>query len=72
MPGDPTECRAHARNCADMAERARTPEQRRQLKELESTWLKLAADLEASQALLEAYPPPEAGDGKPASPAEPG
>jgi hypothetical protein len=58
MPGDPDECRAHARSCAAIAERARTPEHRQRLKELEQTWLKLAADLEANQALLEAYPPP--------------
>jgi hypothetical protein len=71
MPGDPQECRAHARNCAAMAEQARTPAHRQTLKELEQAWLKLAADLEANQALLEAYPPGEPYDGLPTGPAKP-
>jgi hypothetical protein len=65
------ECRAHARACAEMAERARTPEHRQTLKELEQAWLKLALDLEANQALLEAYPPPDPVDGKPVVRAQP-
>ena len=57
MPGNPKECREHARQCAEMATRARTPEQRELLKNLERSWLSLAADLERNQTLLDAYPP---------------
>jgi hypothetical protein len=64
MPGDPKECREHARACAEMAARASTPKQREVLKDLERTWLSLAADLERNQALLDAYPAAApAGDG---------
>jgi ferric-dicitrate binding protein FerR (iron transport regulator) len=63
MPGDPEECRAHARACAEMAERARTEEHRRILQQLERAWLNLAADLERNQTLLDAYPPPPSGRG---------
>ena len=71
MPGDPKECREHARACAEMAARARTSEQRQLLENLERTWLGLAIDLERNQTMLEAYPPP-AGDGaKPQQRAKP-
>jgi hypothetical protein len=57
MPGSPEECRAHARQCAAMAERADQPRASQDAHDLANTWLRLAADLEAHQTLIEAYPP---------------
>jgi hypothetical protein len=58
MLGDPKECRERARQCAEMAARARTDKQRERLSNLEQAWLSFAADLERNQTLLDAYPPP--------------
>ena len=43
MPGDPEECRQHAKRCWALAGEARNPE------------LKNAADLEATHALIEKW-----------------
>jgi len=58
MPGDPNECRAHAKTCADMASNATNPQYKQLLTNLAESWTKIALDLEHSQALMEAYPPP--------------
>jgi hypothetical protein len=63
VPGDPDECRAHAKKCADMASRATNPQHKQLLTNLAQSWTKIALDLERNQALMEAYPPPRAGDG---------
>jgi hypothetical protein len=44
MPGDPKDCRDHAKTCMRLAASA---------KNLASTWLRLAADLETSAILLD-------------------
>ena len=46
MPGNPKECRQHARRCAELASVATTPEAREQFLSLQMSWIRLAADLE--------------------------
>ena len=46
MPGDPKECREHARRCAELAKVATTPEAREQFLSLQMSWIRLAADLD--------------------------
>ena len=50
MPGDPKECREHAKNCLRMAKEAQT--ERETFEQLAQRWLALAADLEAAAALI--------------------
>jgi hypothetical protein len=54
MPGDPKECRQHARRCAELASIATTPEAREQFLSLEKSWMRLAADLDHAKAFIEA------------------
>jgi hypothetical protein len=54
MPGDPKECRQHALNCVRLAQTAASPQAREQFASLANTWLRLAADLEKTLALLDA------------------
>jgi len=58
MPGDPEECRAHARRCAELAASAKTPQLRKTLTDLSRSWAHLAAQLEATEALLHHYGQP--------------
>ena len=69
MPGDPKECRQHARRCAELASIATTPEAREQFLSLEqSSRMRLAADLEQAKAFIAALdkmdtdPPVEAAE----------
>jgi len=55
MPGDPDECRLHARRCADLAAGAKTPQLRKMLTDLSRSWSQLAVQLEATEALLHHY-----------------
>jgi hypothetical protein len=52
MPGDPKECRQHALNCEHLAKGASSPELRDHFAKLTRTWIKLAAELERTEALL--------------------
>ena len=54
MPGDPKECREHARRCAELASSATTPDAREQFLSLEQSWMRLAADLENAQMVIAA------------------
>jgi ribosome-binding factor A len=54
MPGDPKECRQHARRCAELASIATTPEARDQFLSLQMSWIRLAADLEQAKAFIDA------------------
>ena len=59
MPGDPKNCRLHAMHCAELARDAKAPELKNTLLNLSKTWMKLAQELERTNALLdEADPPP--------------
>jgi hypothetical protein len=53
MPGDPQECRQHALTCVRLAQTSSTPQAREQFASLANTWLRLAADLEKTLALLD-------------------
>lgn len=65
MTGDPTQCRAYAAQCSEMAAKARNLEHKRLLTNLAESWLSIANELENSRALMDAYPP--RGDGADAS-----
>jgi hypothetical protein len=52
MPGDPARCRSNAVRYLELSERAKDPVRRQTLAALAETWKKLAAELEADQALL--------------------
>ena len=52
MPGDPKECRQHALNCVHLAKGASTPELRDHFAKLARMCIKLAAELERTEALL--------------------
>ena len=52
MPGDPKECRKHARNCLQLAEASANAEITRTFVDLAHSWTKLALALESAQALL--------------------
>jgi len=54
MPGDPKECRQHARRCAEFASAATTAEAREQFLSLQQSWMRLAADLENAKAFIAA------------------
>jgi hypothetical protein len=58
VPGNPKQCREHARQCALLAKDAVTPDARQIFLSLECSWLKLADELEASQAFLKAVNSP--------------
>lgn len=62
MPGDPKECREHAKQCFKLAELALTPDAKAYLFELARTWLKLASELETAKGLLDDWG--EAAGGK--------
>jgi hypothetical protein len=67
VPGDPKECREHARNCLALAEQASTSNGRETLLNLANQWTTLAAELESADAFLNAMKAiePEASlDGK--------
>jgi hypothetical protein len=53
MPGDPKECREHAKTCLRMASEAHTPQAKERLESLAQTWLRLATDLETAKALID-------------------
>ena len=52
MPGDPKECRKHARNCLRIAEASTNAEIIRTFVDLAHSWTRLALELESAQALL--------------------
>jgi hypothetical protein len=55
MPGDPSECREHAKNCLRLAAEANNQQAKETFESLVETWLRLAADLEAAKALLKQW-----------------
>ena len=55
MPGDPDECRQHAKRCWALAGVARNPEIKKSLIEIAQRWAVLAAELEVTHELLKAF-----------------
>jgi hypothetical protein len=58
MPGNPKECREHAKRCLQLAQEATNRALRASLEEIAQQWLRLAADFEATKPLLEAWGDP--------------
>jgi hypothetical protein len=52
MPGNPTECREHAKECLKLAAEALSPLARVHFEDLAKTWGRLANDLDRTKALL--------------------
>jgi hypothetical protein len=60
MPGDPKECREHAKHCLELASNSPPLSlARTRFEELAQTWLRLAKDLEHAKALLEQWGEPK-------------
>jgi hypothetical protein len=53
MSDDPKECREHARKCAELARHAASIEARDHFASLHTSWLRLAAEIECGQSLLD-------------------
>ena len=54
MPGDPRECRRHALACARLAQTSASQQARDQFANLAQTWIRLADELESTEAFLAA------------------
>ena len=52
MPGDPKECRGHALACVRFAQTFQSQQAREEFSNLARTWIKLADDLERTEAFL--------------------
>jgi hypothetical protein len=52
MPGNPQQCRANAKRCLRLANRATKPERRQNFTDLAEIWTKLAAETESDDGLL--------------------
>jgi hypothetical protein len=57
MPGDPEECRAHAKRCWALAAETKNPVLKESLVDLAQRWAQLAADLQTTRALLDQWAP---------------
>jgi hypothetical protein len=58
MPGNPQECREHAKRCLQTAAEATSPLAKARFQQLADTWMRLATDLEHARALLEQWGDP--------------
>lgn len=58
MPGDPKECREHAKRCLQMAWEATNPPLKQSLNEIANHWMSLATELEATKRLLDEWGDP--------------
>jgi len=54
MPGDPIECREHAKRCRQLASEARSAEAKRHFLDLARQWEILAADLHNARKFIDA------------------
>ena len=60
MPGDPKECREHAKRCLELASDGPPSSlARARFEELGRTWIRLATDLERAKTLLENWGDPK-------------
>jgi hypothetical protein len=59
MPIDPDKCRQHAIECVRMAQTTKDADARKIWSDLARTWLVFAADLEASEGLLDEWGRPK-------------
>jgi len=59
MPGDPKECREHAKRCQEIADAAQADFHKAHFEHLAQMWIRLANDLERGKALLEHWGNPD-------------
>ncbi len=52
MPGDPNECREHAKHCLELAAEASSSLAKTRFESLAQTWTRLANDIERTKVLL--------------------
>jgi hypothetical protein len=52
MPGDPKECREHAKHCLELAAQTASPLAKARFEDLAQTWARLATDIERTKALV--------------------
>jgi hypothetical protein len=55
MPGDPEECREHAKRCWALAAEATNPALKQSLTDIAQRWARLASDLETTRDLIEKW-----------------
>jgi hypothetical protein len=55
MPGDPKECREHAKRCWALASQTKNPVLKESLVDIAQRWVLLAAELDTTHALLKAW-----------------
>jgi hypothetical protein len=55
MPGDPNECREHAKRCCALAAETKNPFLKDSLTDLAHRWARLALDLQSTHDLLEEW-----------------
>jgi hypothetical protein len=55
MPGDPNECREHAKRCWALASQTKNPVLQESLVDLAQRWAVLAVDLAATRRLLDTW-----------------
>jgi hypothetical protein len=53
MPGDPKECREHAKRCLQLAHETKNPVLKESLTDIAGQWTRLATDLEVTTLLLD-------------------
>jgi hypothetical protein len=58
MPGDPQECREHAKRCWQLASETNNLALRDSLTEIAQKWARLATELEATKTLLDEWGDP--------------
>ena len=59
MPGDPKQCREHAKRCLEIAATSTSALTKARFEELARTWTRLATDLEQAKALVDEWGVPE-------------
>jgi hypothetical protein len=52
MPGNPNECREHAKRCLQLADETTNPVLKKSLTDIAAQWTRLATDLEVTRQLL--------------------
>ena len=63
MPGNPKECREHAKRCLQLAHETTNPVLKDSLTDIAGQWTRLATDLEVTKQLLDelGQPQPQTG-----------
>ena len=56
MPGDPKECREHAKECWRLSMSSRSTDAAEHFEELAQTWMRLAVEIERTQLFLDEWP----------------